>query len=101
MCYINVLRYSLIKDLGILFNSKLLFNSQILAIKNKTSAIFGLIKQNSSEFNDPHTFKYLYTSLIRSNLEYAPLIWDSNSIEHSNELENIQKKILRFIYYKY
>jgi len=35
---------------------------------------------------------YIGTSFIRSNLEYAPIIWENNSIGHSDQLEKIQTK---------
>lgn len=97
---INLLRSSLVKDLGIQFDSKLLFNTHILTIQNKALSLFGMIKRNCSEFNDPVTFKCLYTSLIRSLLEYAPIIWDNNNIGHNNQIEKVQNKVLRFICYK-
>lgn len=56
-----------------------------------------MIKRNCSKFNDPFIFKCLYTSLIRPNLEYAPIIWENNSIGQSDQLEKIQNKVLRFI----
>lgn len=90
-------RVHVIKDLGISFDSKLLFNLHILAIKNKALSVFGMIKRNCSQFNNPFTFKCLYTSLIRSILEYAPIIWENNSNGHSDQLEKIQNKVLRFI----
>lgn len=52
----------LIKDLGILFDTKLLFNTQILAIKNETLSDF---QRNCSEFHDLLTLKCICTSLIR------------------------------------
>lgn len=83
MYYIIVNIYicsSLIKDLGILFDSKLLFNSQNSKIK---LSVFGIVKCNCSKFNDHFTFKYLLTLLILSLLKYAPIIWENNSNEHS------------------
>jgi len=90
----------LFKDLGILFNSKLLFNAHVSAIKNKALAVFGMIKRNCSDFCDPVTLKCLYTSLVRSLLEYAPLIWDHNNVGQNDQLEKVQNKALRFIGHK-
>ncbi|CAI6370700.1 unnamed protein product [Macrosiphum euphorbiae] len=100
ICDIALHRSSLFKDLGILFDSKLLFNAHVSAIKNKALAVFGMIKRNCSDFHDPLTFKCLYTSLVRSLLEYAPLIWDHNNVRHNDQLEKVQNKALRFIGHK-
>jgi hypothetical protein len=90
-------RVHMIKDLGITFDTKLLFDIHILTIRNKALSVFGMIKRNCSKFNDPFTFKCLYSSLIRSNLEYAPIIWENNNIGYSNQLKKVQNKVLRYI----
>lgn len=90
------------KDLGILFNSKLLFIANVFSIKNKVLAVFGMIKRYCSDFLDPLAPKCLYTrtTLVRSSLEYALLNWDHNNVGHNNELEKVQNKVLRFIFHK-
>ena len=97
---LNLSRCSLIKDLGIFFDSKLFFNHHVLSIKNKALSMFGLIKRNYSKFNDPITLKCLYTSLIRSQLEYATIIWESHNIGHSKLIEGVQNNVLRYICFK-
>lgn len=89
---IYTIKPSFIKDLDILYNSKLLFNSIIFAI-------FGLVKSNC-KIQWLSRIKCPYTSIILSFLEYAPLFWDSNNISHNDQLEKIQNKILHFIRYK-
>ncbi|KAL4131076.1 hypothetical protein QTP88_008427 [Uroleucon formosanum] len=86
--------------IGHLFDSKLFFNAHVSAIKNKSLAVFGMIKKNCFDFLDPLALKCLYTSLVRSLLEYAPLIWDHNNVGHNDQLEKVQNKDLRFICYK-
>lgn len=100
ICDINLHRSSLIKDLGILFDSKLLFNAHVSTIKNKALSVLGMIKRNCSDFRDPLALKCLYTSLVRSLLEYAPLIWNHNNIGHNDQLDKVQNKALRFICHK-
>lgn len=62
--------------------------------------MFRLIMRHCSFFNNSLTLKCLYTTLVRSFLEYATLIWDSGSIGISNEIEAVQYKFLRFISFK-
>jgi len=91
----------LIKDLGILFDSKLLFNAHVSEIKNKALATFGMLIRNCSNFHDPLVLKCLYTSPVRFLLEYAPLIWDQNNAGHNDQPGEVQNKTLRFISHKY
>jgi hypothetical protein len=92
-------RYSLVKDLGISFNSKLLFTDHIISTKNtgKAFSMLGFIMRNCSNCNDPYTLKILYTSLVRSHLEYASIIWDIQNVCSINQIESVQNKDLRFI----
>jgi len=85
----------MIKDLGFLFDSKILFNAHVSAIKNKALA---MIRRNCSNFHDPLAFKCLYTSLVRSLL--VSLIWDHNHAGHNDQLEKVQNKVLRLICHK-
>jgi hypothetical protein len=100
ICDINLHRSSLFKDLGILFDSKLLFNAHVSAIKNKALSVFGMIKRNCSDFRDPLALKCLYTSLVRYLLEYAPLIWNHNNVGHNDQPGKVQNKALRFLCHK-
>jgi len=59
-----------------------------------------MIKRNCSDFHDPLALKCHYFSLVRSLLEYAPLIWDHNYAGHNNQLEKLKNKVIRFICHK-
>ena len=83
-------------DLGILFDSKLNFNSHITSIINKARGTLGYIKRWSKEFNDPYIAKTLYTSLVRPILEYGSIIWDPIYQTYSNAIESVQKQFLLF-----
>lgn len=48
--------------------------------------MFGLINRNCSNFNCPKNLKYFYTHLIRSQLEYASIIWETNVIGHTAQI---------------
>ena len=62
------------KDLGVIFDVKLTFNSHIDYITSRAYSMIGFIKRNSREFNDPFTFKTLYVSFVRSIFEYCSII---------------------------
>ena len=54
-----------IKDLGIILDPKLKFDSHISFMVNKAINVLGFIKRWSKEFNEPYTTKTLYPSLVR------------------------------------
>lgn len=58
--------------------------------------MLGFIRRNSSEFSDPYTLKLLYTSFVRSHLEYASIIWRPFQQFSINRIERIQKVFLKY-----
>jgi hypothetical protein len=91
---------SLVKNLRISFDFKLLFTDYIKSTKNKALSMLGFIMCYCSNFNDPFTLKCLYTSLVISHLEYALIIWDTQNICFINKIESVQNIVLRFICFK-
>ena len=63
------------KDLGILTNNGLSWNSHIDMITAKANRMLGLIKRTCMDLKDESTLKTLYCSLVRSNLEYCSVVW--------------------------
>jgi len=66
---------SIINNLGIFIDSKLYFNFHIDKLRNSALSRLGFLKRNCSKFNNQHALKNIYVSLVRSQLEYATLIW--------------------------
>lgn len=62
----------------------------------KAYSLLAFIRQNSKEFSDPCTLKLLYTTLVRSRLDYACFIWNHFYLSHTNRLKRVQSKFLRF-----
>lgn len=57
----------------------------------------GFIKRNCRQFSDPLSLKVLFCALVRSNLEYCPLIWTNNTHKQIDAIESVQNNFLRFI----
>jgi hypothetical protein len=66
-------------DLGVMFDDKLTFNVHIDYIVSRAMKCLGFIKRFGREFKDPHVFKVLYCTYVRSILEFA-----SYSIFHTH-----------------
>ena len=58
--------------------------------------MLGFIKRCCREFSDPYVLKSLYCAFVRSQLEYASVVWNPYYDEHSNSVESVQK---RFVLY--
>jgi len=89
------------KDLEIIFDSKLNFSYHTEFIKNKAMRILDFIKRSCEDFRDPFALKILYCSLIRSNLEYYPLILINNTSKQNDTTEAVHNNFLRFMYFKF
>ena len=61
--------------------------------------VSGFIIQNCKSFNI-ELLKSLYTSLVRSKLEYACPVWSPHNSCHKITLEKVQRKFVKFLYFK-
>lgn len=83
-------------DLGVLFNTKLSFNDHVDNCVCKALSMLGFIKRFGQDFYDPYTLKTLYCSYVRSQLEYASVIWSPYYKNASERIESVQKKFLKY-----
>ena len=84
------------KDLGVVIDEKLSFESHINEKVNKANMMVGLIRR-SFEHLDEETFLVLYKSLVRPVLEYANAVWNPHKKKHINSIENVQKRATKMI----
>jgi hypothetical protein len=85
-----------IEDLGVILDAKLSFVPHINAMIANALRMLGFIKRIGKEFKDPYTLITLFNSYVRSKLEYASIIWDPCFKIHSDRIENVQRRFLRF-----
>lgn len=90
---------SSIKDLGVIMDEQLTFIEHINNITVKSSKILGYVTRNCRHFS-VNTFKMVYLSLVVSHLEYSSIIWSPYYHVHSNTIEKVQNKFLRYCAYK-
>ena len=89
-------RNEVVKDLGILLDTKLTFKQHINKICISGHSILGFIKRRAKEFNDLALTKSLYCSLVRSILEYACIVWAPYRQIDIDRIESVQKQFLLF-----
>lgn len=92
----EISRVYIIKDLGVLLDSKLSYTNHIEFITNKANRAWGMIRRYAGEFTNPYVIKMLYVSFVRSILEYASIVWYPYYNVHIFKIEAIQKRFLRF-----
>ena len=84
------------KDLGVLIDSDLKFESHVLEKVKMCNRITGLIKRNFKNLNF-HSFLQLYKAMIRSHLEYAQTAWSPYRIKLIDEVEKVQKRATKIL----
>ena len=89
-------RVTEIRDLGVLLDTKLVFNRHIDTIIAKSFASLGFLKRICSNMYDPYTLKSLYCAHVRSILEYACVVWQPFYQIHIDRIERIQRKFTKF-----
>lgn len=93
-------RVTFIRDLGVIFDEKLIFDKHVDAICTKAYQMLGFILRVGKSFKNPTTLITLYKTLVRSQLEYASVIWNPHYDIYSKKIESIQRKALKSINYK-
>lgn len=75
------------------------FNSHYVTIVNKAYKSLGFLIRNSKTFK-LDTIVRLYNALVRPHLEYASQIWMPAATTHIEHIEKVQKKFLRYLYFR-
>lgn len=96
-----LLRTELLKDLGVIFDSKFSFQYHITSIVKRAYKMIGFITRSLYGFNNINTYYRLYFCYVRSILEYAAPIWNPYYDIYTNEIEKVQRKFTRLIAYKF
>ncbi|KAJ2944969.1 hypothetical protein O0L34_g1866 [Tuta absoluta] len=91
-------RVESIRDLGIVMDSRLDFHDHITTICKDASKTLGFIMRTSSQFPDTRVATLLYTSFVRSKLEYCAMVWDPHEANYGILIERVQRKFNRYLY---
>ncbi len=87
-------------DLGVTFQNDFRFNAHIQTITNSCLKLVGFVKRNTHWTANIDLIRLLYVSLIRSKLTYASIIWFPKGNVYIEQIENVQKKIIKYICFK-
>ena len=84
------------KDLGVIIDNKLTFDSHIQEAINRANRILGLIKRTFS-YLDKEMFLMLYKGLVRPILEYGNVIWSPHLKRQSSAIEKVQRRATKLL----
>ncbi|XP_072016844.1 uncharacterized protein [Amphiura filiformis] len=83
--------------LGVEIHEKLSWKPHIAKyVTSKASQSLGFIRRNLAQCSTA-TKQLAYTTLVRSQLEYAGAIWDPYRQNQVDQLERVQRRAVRFI----
>uniref|UniRef100_A0A6P7G7I2 Uncharacterized protein LOC114336755 n=1 Tax=Diabrotica virgifera virgifera TaxID=50390 RepID=A0A6P7G7I2_DIAVI len=88
------------KDLGVIFDSKLTFSTQINTVVSKATKSLGYIIRSCRDVTSVEALRSLYFGLVSSKLNYCSVVWNPNHAELVSNLESVQKRFLRYCYLK-
>ena len=84
------------KYLGVLISDDMSWSPHIKMITNKAYQRLGFIRRNLR--GSPQACKQMaYTTLVRSGLEYASIIWDPHLKNDVDSMERVQRKAARWV----
>jgi hypothetical protein len=76
-----------------MIESKLHFIRHVDFLHSQTLKQLGLIGFLTYNFSSLDGLKFLYITLMHSNLEYASVVWNNLTLADSNKLEDIPKNL--------
>ena len=84
------------KDLGVTFDSNLIFDQHIQNSINKANKMIGIIKRTFMHM-DKDIFSMLYKAFVRPHLEYGNIIWYPRLKRQSAALERVQRRATKLV----
>lgn len=88
------------KDLGIFLDNKLNFDHQIHKALNNARRSSGVVYWATKSFREISTVSVLFSSLVRSRLEYCSEVWGGVGQTDIRRIEQIQKSFLRKVVFR-
>lgn len=93
-------RVNHIKDLGVIFDSKLSFSKHIDYIVSKCNQMLGFVTRICSDFRSIKAIKAVYFAYVFSRLNFASVVWSPYYNLYINRLEVVQNRFVRFLNWK-
>lgn len=98
---IGLKRVQEVRDLGLQLDSGLYFEPHISKVTAKAYKLLGFILRQSTDFKNPNTLILLYNAYVRSQLEYASVVWNPMYAKYIDKIESIQNKFIKKLKYRF
>lgn len=101
--YLNdepIKRVSQVKDMGVIFDSKLSFNRHADYIINSCNRSLGFFCRMCRDFNDETAIKVVYYFFVYSKLNFASVVWTTQYNCNELRLERVQNRFLMFLHFE-
>lgn len=89
-----------VKDLGVIFDSKLSFNAHVEKVVNACNRMLGYIMRQCQHFKNQKSLIVLYNAYIFSKLNFATVIWNPQYSVYIDRLEKIQYRFVKYLGFK-
>ena len=86
-----------IKDLGVVVDSKLLFDMHVRHCTQRAYRGLGFILRLSSDFSSLSAINALYYAYVNSVLSFASVVWNPQYQVYNDQLEAIQKRYVKYL----
>jgi hypothetical protein len=80
-----------------MLDSKLHLHRHVDYVHPQALTLLGLIRFITYHFSSLDSLKVFNITLILSKLEYASLVWNNLTLADSSKMENITKKVCKFM----
>lgn len=96
----NLPRVEHVRDLGIIIDSKLMFDMHIDLISSDASRLFGFVSRKCAQFTNVKAIVCLFNAFVLGKLSFGSIIWNPRYGVYRDRLESVQNKLLKFISFK-
>ena len=97
----DITRVEVIRDLGVFMDPAINFNHHVTTIANASCRVLGAITRVTRGFSNPLCILRLFSSLVRSRVEYASVVWNCIGVTNSGVIESVQRRFVRVLFDRY
>lgn len=90
---LQIVRINNIRDLAVIYDSKIIFNLHIESMANFASRILGYVKRICKRFVKINSRIFVYYAFVHSNLNFAGKVWYPHYGTNICPLDIIKRKI--------
>lgn len=97
----TISRSTIVKGLGVSVDDNSFLNSHVNSIVSQSLRMLGIMGHLTRPFSTHHCLLRLFSTHVRSKLEFASVVWNNISSSASESIERVQRRVVRIIYDRY